>query len=401
MFANTALGSTSKTVTLSIVVTASGNEDPTSASVKFYNTAAPTLSLGTVSPPVINPSNSKQAIYSLQYPISIGSNPSSTVTILWTVGENGAGNFSNSGCEAMTDVTVSSPTNDFVTGGGFIIPAASSGTHASDPNTKTNFGFNAKWNKNLSNIQGSGFNAIIRGTDPITKVKVLYQIKGTKVTALTVNTTAVPYSASFTSNATLIEYNAAGTTVLNSWGNCTLTVALTDACEPGAGSNTSSDLIGITLKDNFGNLLYSNNWVSGNTSPQGLNGGNLQIHGDANAPAPPCGGLNNVASLKNDMPQNGTSVINNNLAPKDAGNPLNVKVYPNPSISNFNLQMTGGSNEKLEVRVTDMLGHLVGNYKITAGASMTIGDNLRPGVYFVQVKQGDTYKSYRIYKTEY
>ncbi len=100
------------------------------------------------------------------------------------------------------------------------------------------------------------------------------------------------------------------------------------------------------------------------------------------------------------MPHNSSAVINNNLLLKDAGNPLSVKVYPNPSVSNFNLQMTGGSNEKLDVKVTDVLGHLVGNYKMMAGASMTIGDSLRPGIYIVQVKQGDTYKFYRIYKTE-
>src|SRR5437879_13269354 len=106
-----------------------------------------------------------------------------------------------------------------------------------------------------------------------------------------------------------------------------------------------------------------------------------------------------MASLKNDMPQTSSTIINNNLI-KDAGNPLNVKVYPNPSISNFNLQTGGGTNEKIEIKVTDVLGHLVGNYKVTAGSSMTMGDSLRPGIYIIQVKQGDTYKFYRAYKTE-
>ncbi|MDB5152375.1 MAG: pknD 4, partial [Mucilaginibacter sp.] len=395
LFANTDVGLTYTTVNLSVVVTTTGGADASTATVNFSNTTNPLnpISLGAGTVTAIN---FNQAIYSYPLKIDIGNNLSLSNQISWTIG----GNFSNTYCaELSTEVTVSTRTTDFVTGGGFVVMGAggnaSAGTYSGGPNTKTNFGFNVKWNKTLSNIQGGGFNAIVR-----TGTKT-YQIKAAKVLTLVVSprTTTNPATAAFTSGNAIISDAVTGLALVT---NCNLTVELTDACEPGAGGKTTSDQIAITLKDSKGIMLYySNNWATTKTAQQYLGGGNLQVQSAANTAAPICGGnTNTVASLKNDMPHNSSAVINNNLLLKDAGNPLSVKVYPNPSVSNFNLQMTGGSNEKLDVKVTDVLGHLVGNYKMMAGASMTIGDSLRPGIYIVQVKQGDTYKFYRIYKTE-
>jgi hypothetical protein len=339
-----------------------------------------------------------QAIYYYNMLVNIGNNLSQTTQVNWTISQNFQNDITCS--ETSTDVTVSTRTTDFVTGGGFVKLTSSAGTYKGDNNSKTNFGFNVKWNKSLSNIQGGGFNSIIRSGN------LVYHIKAAKVLTLLVTprTTTDPATAAFTSgNATVTINNANTDAIISSIGNLNLTVEITDACEPGSGSKTTSDLIAITLKDAKGVLLYSNNWnpTTNKTDKQYLTGGNLQVQSAANTIAPVCGGnTNTTASLKNDMPHTSTAVINNNLILKDAVNPLSVKVYPNPSISNFNLQMTGGSTEKLDVKVTDVLGHLVGNYKMTAGSSLTIGDSLRPGIYIVQVKQGDTYKFYRIYKTE-
>ncbi|MDB4904147.1 MAG: Fibronectin type domain protein, partial [Mucilaginibacter sp.] len=398
MFANTDVGSniTASNVLLSVAVnTPYDNTSGTSATVKFYINGSNTPVTAAF---VSYSAAAAQSVYSYTIPtvtISPGGAVSMTIPVNWTV----SGNYSvNTSCpETSTMLTISTRSSDFVTGGGFVITTASSGKYAGDPNTKANFGFNIKWNKTLSNIQGGGFNAMVRGTDPITKAKVLYQIKGTKVLTLMVNTTNIPYIAAFTANAVLTEYDITGTTMLNSFGNCSLTVALTDACEPGSGNNASGDLIGITLNDSYGKLLYSNNWVSGNTVQQVLNGGNLQVHGDLNTPAPTCVSLNSTASLANEVTN--TAVVNNNILLKNAVNPLSVVVYPNPSISTFNLQSDGGSNEMLEIRVSDILGNMIEQYKIMPGATITIGDKIpRPGIYLVQVKQGQTYKFYKVFK---
>jgi hypothetical protein len=282
---------------------------------------------------------------------------------------------------------VSTRTTDFVTGGGFVVLASSSGTYAGDPGSKTNFGFNVKWNKSLTNIQGGGFNGNVRHGN------LIYHIQGPKVSTLTVvpATSTTPATAAFVStNANITITNAQTNAVISTVGNLNLTVQMTDLCDPGPGNNKSSDLIGITLKDNKGNLLFSNNWVSGATLQQALGGGNLQVHGDAGSPGAPTCNSSTQKTTALAPPQDMFNV--------DGPPPLTVSVYPNPSTSNFNLQPKGGTNDVLEITVTDILGHVMERYKAASGASVTVGNKLHTGAYIVQVKQGQTFRFYRIFK---
>jgi hypothetical protein len=73
-------------------------------------------------------------------------------------------------------VTIYLPVGDFITGGGYIIPTNSVGTMASDPGKKTNFGFNVKFNKSGTNLQGQ-MNFIIRRTESDNIVHVPIQIE--------------------------------------------------------------------------------------------------------------------------------------------------------------------------------------------------------------------------------
>ncbi|MDB4918059.1 MBG domain-containing protein, partial [Mucilaginibacter sp.] len=285
MFANADVSLTSTRVNLSIVINTTGGADARTATVTFTtdNNAGPYTT-------VLDPSSTAtQAIYSYSMLDDIGTSMSKTTLVTWTI----AGNFINStACsETNTEVTVSSRTSDFLTGGGFVVMGAggypSAGTYAGAPNTKTNFGFNAKWNKSLTNIQGGGFNGIIRNGN------FIYQISAPKVLTLTVipMSSNTPATAAFTSgNASVNIINAATGVLISTVGNNNLTVEMTDSCEPGPGSNRSGDLIAITLTDSKGNLLYSNNWnaATNKTVKQPLGGGNLQVHSDANTPAPTC-----------------------------------------------------------------------------------------------------------------
>src|SRR4029079_1343784 len=111
----------------------------------------------------------------------------------------------------------------------------------------TNFGFNVKFNKQLTNVQGND-NIIIR------KDGHVYQMK-TNATSSLVATQVSPgvYDATFTSKAHLTDItNPASTISLG--GNLDLVVTLRDAGEPG-----TADTIGITLWRN-NTLLFSSNW---------------------------------------------------------------------------------------------------------------------------------------------
>ena len=65
------------------------------------------------------------------------------------------------------------------------------------------------------------------------------------------------------------------------------------------------------------------------------------------------------------------------------------------------LSVTPGSTaDKLEITVTDVLGHVIETHKAEPGASLTVGINLQPGMYLIQVRQGQTYKFYRIFRQQ-
>ena len=87
-----------------------------------------------------------------------------------------------------TVVTVSKPIGtNFITGGGYLVLSQPSGLKAGDPGTKNNFGFNVKYNKGFTNLQGN-INTIIRRTESDGILHV-YQVKGNAMTSLSVDAT--------------------------------------------------------------------------------------------------------------------------------------------------------------------------------------------------------------------
>src|SRR5262249_57131215 len=78
-------------------------------------------------------------------------------------------------------VTVSLPYGTgFITGGGYLVAQASAGQYAASAGTKENFGFNVKFNKSGTNLQGN-FNALVR------KDGHVYQIKSNSMNSLLVD----------------------------------------------------------------------------------------------------------------------------------------------------------------------------------------------------------------------
>jgi hypothetical protein len=127
---------------------------------------------------------------------------------------------------------------------------------------KTNFGFNVKFNKKLTNLQGN-VNIIVRQGDRV------YQIKTNAMRSLV--TDPETNEAIFISKANLIDITDPENPTSIS-GNLTLLISLTDNED----SNTP-DSIGITLW-NRNELWFSSNWTGTETIEQYLTGGNLVIH---------------------------------------------------------------------------------------------------------------------------
>jgi hypothetical protein len=78
---------------------------------------------------------------------------------------------------------------------------------------------------------------------------------------------------------------------------------------------------------------------------------------------------------------------------------LRVKVLPNPSQRQFQINITGNGKGSVHLRVTDMLGRVLEERK-TEGMTQQIklGENWINGTYILQVTQGDERKTIQLVK---
>ena len=79
-----------------------------------------------------------------------------------------------------------------------------------------------------------------------------------------------------------------------------------------------------------------------------------------------------------------------------------VHVSPNPSPDNFTLRIeTTETIEKINVKVIDLSGRILeARSNLTGDQVLRIGNNLRPGVYFVQLQQGTEIKQIKLLKVK-
>jgi hypothetical protein len=71
--------------------------------------------------------------------------------------------------------------------------------------------------------------------------------------------------------------------------------------------------------------------------------------------------------------------------------PFNLRALPNPSSSSFNLQLTSSNKvDKMSVRVTDITGRTVQVlHDLAPNQTLSIGAGYRPGLYMVELVQGN------------
>jgi hypothetical protein len=162
-----------------------------------------------------------------------------------------------------TQITVSKPTSEFVTGGGFVIPKNTGPTGAT-AGRKNNWGAHVKYNNKMTNLQGN-FNSVIRRDGKV------YHMKSNSPSSLTVNSTTKPYSAVMYFKSVVVQEIVNGV-VVSDFGNNTAVVGVTDHSEPGQG--TTPDEVSITILDRNGAVWYSN---TVDRTKQPLGGGNIQV----------------------------------------------------------------------------------------------------------------------------
>jgi hypothetical protein len=292
-------------------------------------------------------------------------------------------------CDADGDVTVNLylPQNEFITGGGFVRSEKSAGLLPAEATRKANFGFNVKYTKSGTNLQGN-INYIFRRLEDDGVVHV-YQVKGNAMTTLSVDANATPRVAVFNGKCNVADITENPNplvplkdylTQLGGTGNSTMQVLVSDGGEPG----TQVDAYAITVWNSKEQLFHSSNWISTQSVKQVLSGGNIQVSGTTS-----------LAATQQVVTQARQAEV---IEPISKA--FNLKAFPNPSISSFNVQVeSDNAKDKINVRVLDLYGRTVEVINSVApGQTIKIGAVYRPGIYFVEMIQGTNRKQIKLLK---
>jgi hypothetical protein len=250
------------------------------------------------------------------------------------------------------------PNGGFVTGGGWINSPVVASLPYMQVSGKANFGFNAKYKKGSSDVDG----------------QTEFQF-----TAGNLNFKSSSHEAmSLVVAGSQAIYKGIGT--INGGGNFGFMVSAVDGQITGGGG-TDRFRIKIWDRNNNGAVVYDNqNGATDNaTATTALGGGSIVIHQPARKSS------NKV----------GPAVI-------ITANELDVKVQNNPSTgaSAFRLQLR--SNDRvtpIALKVTDMTGKpLEAKQGLANGSTVELGRNYIQGMYMVEVVQGDQRKVIKLMK---
>lgn len=235
--------------------------DIRNATVRFVNRDNGNALLCTAPIGLVSAADTKTGTATCTAPLSTGNSNSAS----YTVGVIVDGYYTRNSSDDNTLVTVAQGGTGFITGGGYLVMQSSSGIYPGAAGSKNNFGFNVKYNKQRTNLQGH-INTIVRNNGRV------YQVKGNSMTSLAVQTTTAGGTAMFTGKASIQDItNPLAPVAID--GNASLQVTMTDNGEPG-----STDRIGIAVYNKNGGLWFSSNWSGTRTQEQVLQGGNLVVH---------------------------------------------------------------------------------------------------------------------------
>jgi len=89
------------------------------------------------------------------------------------------------------------------------------------------------------------------------------------------------------------------------------------------------------------------------------------------------------------------SRVENYITPKD---PMTVSVYPNPTISSYHLFVKSNNTSTVNARVFDAQGRLVKTFRFNSSETIAFGNELKAGVYLLELREGKQIKTVRVVK---
>ena len=83
----------------------------------------------------------------------------------------------------------------------------------------------------------------------------------------------------------------------------------------------------------------------------------------------------------------------------EVSNRLDVLAFPNPSASNFTINVKGNNKtDKITMQVVDMYGRIIETRNVNANSQVRFGDRYKSGTYFVRIMQGKEHKEIKLVK---
>ncbi|OGX85868.1 hypothetical protein BEN47_14260 [Hymenobacter lapidarius] len=291
------------------------------------------------------------------------------------------GDYYTGRTQERTLITIAVPGQDYVNGGGSVIIAQSNGTYAGTAGSKMNFGFTMKWNKSGKNIQGQA-NIIFR--KEVGGIVRTYQIKSNAINTLGTFTTAAGNQGDFNTKANLTDITDPLNTV-SLGGGLDLSV---QAFESTVSSNPHK--IGVTLRSNTGELMFSNNWVASKTEMLALKGGKISVRSTSTI------GTTSAATASTKK-RTDSAVTSSAAETRDF-----LDVFPNPMAENATIHFRTEKGGKAQVYLYDQLGRLVStlfNAEVQSGQEYYLPLNrelLADGVYFCRLISNGKVENQRI-----
>ncbi len=80
--------------------------------------------------------------------------------------------------------------------------------------------------------------------------------------------------------------------------------------------------------------------------------------------------------------------------------PLNAITYPNPTTDKINLTLSGGTNEKVIIALSSVDGKVLYKTEGTSNNKYVFGNGLIPGMYIIQVIQGNKIQTLKVIKSK-
>ncbi|MFE3867087.1 MBG domain-containing protein [Flavobacterium sp. LS2P90] len=305
------------------------------------------------------------------------------------------GAYTNNPYDALSQsiVTVSKPvTGGFITGGSSLKNQNSSGYIKGASGINTDYQFDIQYNSSGTNPKGK-VNIMVRSyydrTGILDSKLHTYFIRTNAIALLAVSNPLA--TGTFSAKANMEEQLIDGTMVSVESGATFEMVAFQNAC---------NQQIAITYYRKAGGIWFSSNWnaITAKTALQAVNTGSsvyVSGGGTSTTPTTSARGGEMVASVETTAVKSPVVTVEKELSELE---PFSITAYPNPSAHYFSIEGRGGSTEKTEVFVFDMLGRMVKHIATNDGQEIKFGEELPSGSYIAIVSQGSNQKTLRLIK---